>query len=307
MAIKPLALQQGDTVGIVTLGSPLAPETINARVAYLRSMGLNVILGRYAFEENGFLAGTDRQRAEDLMDMFANDSVRLILPSRGGVGVEGILPFLDYSFIRRHPKIVSGYSDITVLLNVLSQLSGIITLHSLLLLDFKPETPPYNFEQFFTATSSNKVPRAIDNPPGKPLVGKVPGSATGTLVGGNLTSFVGSLGTPFEIDTKGKILFLEEVHEPVNTVYRYLLQLSLAGKFKDCVGIIMGECTGCQDAYGQTYEDLIEDYIVPFGKPLIADLATGHGIYKAALPIGALVNMNANNGTITILEPAIRY
>jgi muramoyltetrapeptide carboxypeptidase len=307
LAIKPLALQQGDTVGIVTLGSPLAAETIDARIAYLRSIGLKVIVGRHVYAANGFLAGTDQQRAEDLMAMFANESVRLILPSRGGVGVEGILPYLDYDFIRQNPKIVSGYSDITILLNVLAQLSGIVTLHSLLLLDFKPETAPYNFNQFFTATSSVTVPRPIVNPPGKRLIGKVPGNVSGILVGGNLTSFVGSLGTPYEIDTKGKILMLEEVHEPVNTVYRYVEQLKLAGKFADCRGIIMGECTGCEEAYGQTYEDLIDDFIVPLGKPLITNLATGHGTLKAAIPIGAFVNMNGGTGTITLLESAVRY
>ncbi|TFE29420.1 S66 peptidase family protein [Cohnella luojiensis] len=307
MASKPLALQQGDTVGIVTLGSPLAAETINARVAYLRSMGLNVILGRYVYAENGYLAGTDQERAKDLMAMFANPNVRLILPSRGGVGVAGILPYLDYDYIRRNPKIISGYSDITVLLNVLAQFSDIVTLHSLLLIDFKPETPPYNFERFFNATSSIIVPRSINNPPGKPLIGRVPGIVSGPIVGGNLTSLVGSLGTPFEIDTRGKVLFLEEVHEPVNTVYRYVEQLKLAGKFRDCRGIIMGECTGCTEAYGQTYDDLIDDFIVPLGKPLITNLASGHGLYKAAIPIGALANLNAANGTIALLEPAVRY
>jgi len=305
MAIKPKALYQGDTVGIVTLGSPLAAEVIDARVSFLRSLSLEVILGRYVYAENGYLAGTDQERAEDLMNMFANDQVRLILPSRGGVGVEGILPYLDYDYIRRHPKLVSGYSDITILLNVLSQQSDMVTLHSLLLIDFKPTTPAYNFEQFFTATSSVTVPRLLNNPPDTPLVNKVPGNASGPIVGGNLTSFIGSLGTPFEIDTRGKILLLEEVHEPVNTVYRYIEQLKLAGKFSDCIGIIMGECTSCTDAYGKSYEDLIDDYLVPLGKPLITNLATGHGVYKAAIPIGAFANMNANEGTITLLEPAV--
>ncbi|MFC5470676.1 LD-carboxypeptidase [Cohnella suwonensis] len=307
MAIKPLALKRGDTVGIVTLGSPLAPETIDERIAYLESLGLNVILGRFVYAANGFLAGTDEERADDLMSMFANDDVRLILPTRGGVGVAGILPYLDYRFIRYHPKIVSGYSDITVLLNALTQLSGIVTLHSLLLIDFKPSTPPYNFEQFFTATSSSVVPRPLTNPEGTPLIGKVPGIASGPIVGGNLTSFVGALGTPFEVDTRGKILLLEEVHEPVNTVYRYFEQLKLAGKFRDCNGILMGECTSCQDAYGKSYDDFIDEFIVPLGKPLIMNVASGHGVYKMAIPIGAYATMNAYDATITLLEAAVSY
>ncbi|XID90321.1 LD-carboxypeptidase [Paenibacillaceae bacterium WGS1546] len=307
MSIKPRALQSGDTVGIVTLGSPLAAETIDARIAYLRSLGLNVVTGRNVYAADGFLAGSARDRAEDLMTMFADPNVRLILPSRGGVGVEGILPYLDYRFIRANPKIVSGYSDITVLLNTLAQLSDIVTLHSLLLIDFRQDTPPYNFEQFFTATSSIAAPRAIVNPPGMPLIPKVPGSATGPIAGGNLTSLVGTLGTPYEVDTRGKILLLEDVHEPVNTVYRYMEHLALAGKFRDCAGLLLGGCDNCPDAYGKSYEDLIDEFLVPIGKPLIANLASGHGTYKAAIPIGAFANLNANEGTITLLEPAVTY
>jgi muramoyltetrapeptide carboxypeptidase len=306
MAIKPRALQRGDTVGIVTLGSPLPAPEINARLAYLQSLGLQYVLGRHVYDANGFLAGTDEERAEDLMTMFSNTAVKMILPTRGGVGVEAILPYLDFELIGRNPKIVSGYSDITILLNVLYQFSDLVTFHSLLLLDFRPETAPYNFEQFFTATSSTTAPRPIVNPPDIPLMGRVPGNVSGPIVGGNLTSFVGSLGTRFEIDTRGKILLLEEVHEPVNTVYRYMEHLRLAGKFRDCAGIVMGQCSNCLTAYGKTYEDLINEFVVPLGKPLVTNLASGHGYYKAVIPIGAQVNLNGDDGVLTLLEPAVQ-
>ncbi|MBV6714544.1 S66 peptidase family protein [Paenibacillus chitinolyticus] len=307
MAIQPGALLPGDTVGIVTLGSPLSAETIQARIAYLQSLGLNVLLGRYVYSANGYLAGTDRERAEDFMSVYADPRVKMILPTRGGVGVADILPYLDYVFIRQNPKIVTGYSDITVLLNALYKLADLITFHSLLLIDFRPDTPPYNFEQFFTATSSVVAPRPIANPPGIPLIGRVPGNVSGPIIGGNLTSLVGSLGTPFEVDTTGKILLLEETHEPVNTVYRYVEQLRLAGKLQACAGIVMGECTNCQTAYGKTYEDLISEVIVPLGKPLLTNLASAHGFYKAAIPIGANVNLNASAAALTLLEAAVRY
>ncbi|CAI6083568.1 S66 peptidase family protein [Cohnella sp. JJ-181] len=306
MAIKPRALVRGDTVGVVTLGSPLARETIDARIGYLRQMGLNVIIGRHVYDADGYLAGTDEERAADLMAMFEDERVRLILPSRGGVGVEGILPYLDYGYIRAHPKIVSGYSDITVLLNALAQLADVVTLHSLLLIDFKPETPAYNFEQFYAATSSLVVPRPIANPPELPIRPLVSGSVSGPLAGGNLTSLTGSLGTPYEIDTRGKILLLEETHEPVNTVYRYVEQLRLAGKFDACAGIVMGGCHECPDAYGRTYADLIRDVLVPLGKPLVAGFASGHDVFKAAVPIGAYARLDADAGTLTLLEAAVR-
>jgi len=305
MATLPPLLRKGDTIGIVTLGSPLPADEINARVQYLQRMGYHVVLGRYVYAENGFLAGSDEERASDLMAMFANKQVKMILPARGGVGVAGILPHLDFQTIRSNPKIVTGYSDITVLLNVLAQYAGLITLQSLLLIDFNQDTPDYNFHQFFSAVSTYRTAWTIQNPPGVPLLGKVKGNAAGPLVGGNLTSFVGTLGTPYEIDTRGKILLLEETHEPVNTVYRYLNHLKLAGKFRDCSGIIMGECTNCQTAYGKSYDDVIHELLVPLGKPLLTNLATAHGMFKAAIPIGARAQLDTLNETLTVLEPTV--
>ena len=284
MATRPPQLRAGDTVGIVTLGSPLNTSIINEGITTLRNMGFNVILGDYVYAANGFLAATPREMASDLMKMFSNKEVKWILPTRGGVGVESILPFLDFSIISKNPKIISGYSDITVLLNVLYEYANLITFQSLLLLDFNTTTPTYNFNQFFFATSNLTAPWEIKNPPGMPLISNVPGNVTGPIVGGNLTSFIGTLGTPYEINTKGKIILLEDTHEPINTVYRYLNHLWLAGKFNDCIGIIMGECTNCVPAYGKTYNDLIIEFLVPLGKPLMSNLASAHGLYKAAIP-----------------------
>ena len=305
MAIKPPQLKPGDTIGIVTLGSPLSANVINEGIATLENMGFSVVVGDHVYDAVGFLAGTPQQRATDLMNMFQNEAVTCILPTRGGVGVEGILPFLDFSVITQNPKILSGYSDITILQNALYEYSDLITFQSLLLLDFNLQTPAYNFNQFFAATSALTAPWAIVNPPEIPLVSKVPGDVTGPIVGGNLTSFVGTLGTSFEINTLGKILCLEETHEPINTVYRYLNHLKIAGKFDDCIGILMGECTGCEPAYGVTYNELIDEFLVPLGKPLLSNLATAHGRFKAAIPIGANVRMNSTARTLTVLEAVV--
>ncbi|WP_035406528.1 MULTISPECIES: LD-carboxypeptidase [Bacillaceae] len=306
MAQRPPILQQGDTIGIVTLGSPLDEEKINQGIATLRGMGFKIVLGDYVYAANGFLGGTDEQRAADLMNMFSNPAVKMILPTRGGVGVAGILPYLDYSIIRKNPKIFSGYSDITVLQNVLFQYADLITFQSLLLLDFVPETPAYNFQQFFAATATLQSPRQIVNPPGILQVSRVPGNATGETVGGNLTSFDDTIGTIYDIDTNGKIIILEETHEPINKVYRYANHLKLAGKFEDCAGIVLGECTECGEAYSKTFEDLIQDFFIPLGKPLMTNVTTAHGYYKAAIPIGARANLNTVNNTFTILEPGVR-
>lgn len=305
MAIQPPQLRNGDTIGIVTLGSPLAESTINAGIATLENLGFNVVVGESVYSATGFLAGTPESRAADLMSMFENPEVRCILPTRGGVGVAAILPFLDFSVIKSNPKIISGYSDITVLLNALYEYSDLITLHSLLLVSFNLSTPAYNFNQFFSATSATTAPWPITNPPGIPLVSRVPGTVTGPIVGGNLTSFVDTLGTSFEINTEGKILFLEDLNEPINTIYRYLNHLKLAGKFDDCIGIVMGECTNCNPAFGVTYDQLITEFLVPLGKPLMSNLATGHGEFKAAIPIGATVTMNTDNLSLIAVEPIV--
>lgn len=305
MAIRPPILLRGDTIGIVTLGSPLAADIINARVAFLRSMGFNVILGKYVYAAEGIVSTSAQNRASDLMDMFANPRVKAIIPSRGGTGVSDILPLLDYEFIQAHPKIITGYSDITILSNALYKMANLISFQSLLLIDFRATTPPYNFNQFFTATATLTTPRIINNPPGIPLISLVPGNVTGPIVGGNLTSFVGSLGTPYETDTTGKILVIEETHEPINTVYRYLAQLRLAGKLHDALGFVIGECTDCQTAYNTTWDDVIRGELVPLGKPILSNLRTAHGRYKAAIPIGAEANLNTYTNTLTILEPTV--
>jgi muramoyltetrapeptide carboxypeptidase len=239
------------------------------------------------------------------MTMFENKQVKMILPTRGGTGVAGILPYLDYTVIRNNPKIVTGYSDITILLNTLHKYVDLITFQSLLLIDFRPDTPAYNFNQFFSATSVFSPTLQIQNPQDVPMISRVPGNVTGTIVGGNLTSFVDALGSPYEIDVRGKILLLEETHEPTNTVYRYIEHLRLAGKFRDCIGIITGECTGCLEAYGVSYQDLIDEFLVPLGKPLMTNLTTAHGMHKTAIPIGATVNLNTVANTLTVVEPIV--
>ena len=304
MAIRPPILRAGDTVGIVTLGSPRDAATIDSRIQTLENMGFNVVVGKYVYSSIGFVAATPQQRASDLMSMFENPIVKAIIPTRGGSGVVDIIPYLDYPIINRNPKIITGYSDITVLLNVLYIWADLITFHSLLLIDFRETTPAYNFDQFFAATSVIS-PRQLENPPGIPLVSRVPGNVTGTIVGGNLTSFVDTLGTPFEVDTSGRILFIEETHEPISHVYRLISHLINAGKFRDCEGIIMGECTNCELSYGKTYEDLINEVVVPLGKPLMTNLASGHGIYKMAVPLGATTNLNTYDNILTITEPTV--
>ena len=161
MAIRPPLLKRGDTIGLVTLGTPLDANIINTTVQFLRNIGFNIVFGRHVYSYGGIVSASPQQRADDLMHMFSDPSVKMILATRGGTGVQTILPYLNFDVIRQNPKIISGFSDMTVLLNSLYQFSNLITFHSLMLIDFRPETPTYNFNQFFEVTSTLNSPRII--------------------------------------------------------------------------------------------------------------------------------------------------
>ncbi|GAK01164.1 LOW QUALITY PROTEIN: muramoyltetrapeptide carboxypeptidase [Geomicrobium sp. JCM 19055] len=305
MVVRPASLQANDTVGIVSLGSPLDPNIINERILYLESLGFNVLVGESVFRYTGFLSGSDEERANDFMRMIVNEQVKWILPVRGGVGVAGILRYLDWDLIRQNPKIVTGYSDITVLLNALYQFADLETLHSLMLIDFKLSTPAFNFNQLFRAISNTQVPTQLKTPRRMLRYSIVPGVAEGEIVGGNLTSIIGTLATPYEIDTTGKLFFIEEVNEPVHRVYRQLLHLEEAGKFDDCAGVLIGRCTNCQTSYGVNYEQLLEEFFSSIGKPTLANIASGHGQYKTTIPIGAEAIMDSENDVIETINPVV--
>lgn len=296
----PPMLQKGDTIGIVTLGSSVKPSHIQRGLTLLTTKGYQILLGKNVYA-NDFPASSPQQRAAELMGMFTNSNVSMIIGSRGGTGVADILPYLDYTIIQQNPKILVGYSDLSILLNVINHFTGLITYNAPMTHDFDPDAPSFNLEQFFTAITTPVVPRLISNPPHMPLISKVLGKAVGPIVGGNLTSIVGSLGTPFEIDTRGKILFLEDINENSTRIYRFLTHLLRAGKLHDASGIIMGECTKCQAEYNTTYEQIIEKLLIPLDRPLLTNLATGHGEYKVTIPIGAMVSLNTEDRTIKIL------
>lgn len=296
----PPCIQKGDTIGIVTLGSPSKDEEIKRGTAVLTEMGYKVHLGEHILSQE-FPAAPPKVRATDLMQMFLNPKVKMILGSRGGTGVADILVHLDYKQIKQNPKILAGYSDFSILLNAVNQQTGLITYNTPMLLDLHPETPEFTINQLIQAISTRNKPYTLTNPSQMPLVCKVKGKAVGPLVGGNLTSIIGSLGTPFEINTNGKILFLEEINEYSTQIYRLLTHLIHAGKFRDVSGIILGEFTKCPTEYDTPYEQIVEKLLVPLGKPLLMNLATGHGKYKATLPIGALVRLDTESGAITIL------
>lgn len=310
--IKPPRLQPGDTVGIV-LPATAEFETheLEIGVEQVRALGFEPRLGANAAAKHGYFAGTDAQRASDINAMVADPKVKAMF-ANGGWGSPRVLPLLDYALIRRNPKVLIGLSDATALLNTIQQKTGVVTFHG-----------PNAFSSFDSWTIEN-MKRAImssapigtlANPPKREsdLIQRRfrtwtirGGRATGTIVGGNLTLLAALMGTPYEVETDGAILFLEDVREAIYRVDRMLTQLALGGKFSKLAGVVFGDCSNCpanESRFG--LEDVLRDHFERLGVPVFAGLAFGHVEQKVTLPIGLEATIDADAGTVTIAEAAV--
>lgn len=309
--VKPKRLQEGDTVGLVLPASATfeAEDLVVAR-EQLEAIGFKVILAPHASDRHGYFAGRDRDRADDLNRMFADDRISGIVCYTGGWGSPRVLPYLDYDLIARKPKVLIGYSDITALLNAIHQRTGLVTFHGPV---GGSTIDPYSLENFRKIVMSPAPAGLLEPPPKKPtdLVDRVnrvlrlhPGKASGRLAGGNLTLLASLMGTPYEIDTAGTILFAEDIREEVYRIDRMLTQLALAGKFDDMTGFAFGRCTDCR-ATTFSLEDVLRDRFGSGGRPAVAGLSFGHIEQKLTLPIGVRATLDADAGTLTVDEGAV--
>ena len=306
--IKPKALRPGDTIGIISPASPIEEkykDSFEKGVNVLRKLGYNVKIGSQALKQNGYLAGSDEQRASDLMEMFVDKNVNAIICSRGGYGSERLLRYLDFETIAKNPKIFAGYSNISILLNIFSQYAGFITFHSPMIINFGDSSDEYNTKNLINTISLYQSKFIL----GKKAEGKGQSKyhykASGQLFGGNLATIIGTIGTKYEIKTENSILFIEEVSEQTYSIDRMLTLLKNAGKLESCNGFILGDFTDCIDSSGKTVRDVINDIIIPLGKPVILSFRCGHGPVKATLPFGTTVEINTRTGIVTALEPVI--
>ena len=303
--ILPQTLKKGDTVSLIATSGPVDPERIDDSIQVLKDLGLNVIVGNSVYSKHGYLAGEDFIRANDINIMFKDQSVKGIFVIRGGYGAQRLLDMIDYEIIKNNPKIFIGYSDVTILHNVFNQKCSLITYHGPM-----PSTELYkNFDEYtkkfyFKNIFSNEPLGIIENPNGIEMKTVVSGKTEGILTGGNLSLITSSLGTPYEIDTKNKILFLEEVGEEIYKIDRMLLQLKQCNKFKDANGIILGTFTecGCSNNKNKlTLEEVIEELIVPENKPTISNLICGHCMPTITLPLGNKIIMDADKKQIKFI------
>ena len=311
--IKPKRLSAGDTVGLVLPASAaFEHDDVHLAKEQLELLGFKVVIGEHAFGRHGYFSGTDRDRAADLNRMFADDRVAGVVCYTGGWGSPRILPYLDYDLIARKPKVLIGYSDITALLNAIFQRTGLITFHGPV---GSSTFDAYTIDNFRRVVMTAEPAGTLAPPAKKPndLIDKVNrilrisgGKATGRLAGGNLTMLASLMGTPYEIDTRGAIVFLEDIREDLYRVDRMLTQLALGGKFEAMAGLAFGRCTDC-GYRGPTFslEEILRDRFGSLGKPALSGLSFGHIEQKMTLPVGAVATLDADAGTLTLDEAAV--
>ena len=303
-------LKFGDTIGLIAPSGAMRTEgAIERAVAETERMGFKVKLGESAGKKYGYLSGTDDVRARDINAMFADDEVDAIFCIRGGYGAMRILDKLDYALIAKHPKIFVGFSDITALHIALLNRCGLATFHAPMAVGWSNgPLDDFSRESMYKALMHAEPVGELINPPEYPKQTVNQGTAEGQLVGGNLMLMASSLGTPWEIDTKGRIVFIEEVGERTYCVDRMLTQLRLAGKFEDCAGVVFGDFADCPieyPEYGLSLEEIIRDVAAPCGKPIFTGLRCGHCTPKLTLPFGVKCRMDADKCTLTVLESAV--
>lgn len=309
--IKPKALKFGDTLGLVAPASFTSKEKVDKSIEIVKQMGFKVKIGKSLYERYGYLSGKDEIRAKDINEMFEDKEVDGIICLRGGYGTPRILDLLDYNIIKNNPKVFIGYSDITALHIVFNQICGLVSFHGpMVSSDMIGNFQEFSKDSLFKATMKNEVVGKIENPPGEEIFKINGGIVEGPIIGGNLSLIADTLGTPYEIDTKGKILLIEEVGEEPYSIDRMLNQLRLAGKLEDALGIILGDFKDCgpkghyEDSL--SLEELIADYIKPLNKPSIYNLQTGHCNPIITLPFGVNAKLDGDRGKVYILESAVR-
>lgn len=304
--ITPSPLYPGARVALVCASSPVPEERLAPAVAAVRSLGLQPVVYPSCYFQNhhGYLAAADAQRAEDIQCAFADPSIAGVLSIRGGYGAHRILPLLDLSAIARTPKYFSGYSDVTALHTAFNQCCGFVTYHTIMpSTEYHKPVDDYSMAQLRRALFG-PLSGPLLNPESQPMTTLQGGSATGTLCGGNLSLLAASMGTPWEIDTKGKILFLEDIGEKTYRLDSMLTQLRNGGKFHDCAGVLLGYWTDCEPEYPDLtlpLGEIFSELILPAGKPVLADLACGHDLPSMSLPLGARVRMDAGGQTLEVL------
>lgn len=284
MKIKKLKL--GDTIGIIAPASGDKNEVIDYNISSFKNLGFKVKEGKYIRNKQDYLSASDKERAEDFMNMIKDKDVKAIFAYRGGYGSIRIIPYLDFNIIKKNPKILCGYSDLTILLNHITQKTGIPTFHGPMI-NSKISSDKITKESLLSILTKENNSINIQT---KNLKIINPLHFKGTLCGGNLTVLCSSIGTPYEINTRNKILMIEDINEENYSIDRLLTQLKFSGKLSSCKGFLIGHFT----PYNPKTLNVILSILKPYNKPIICGIPFGHDYPNLTLPLGSTITFNPN-------------
>jgi muramoyltetrapeptide carboxypeptidase len=309
---KGRALRPGDLIGLLSVSNPVTDEERQCSVDVVEALGFRTVCGESLFHRRGYLAGPDEIRARDVNRMFADPDIAGIFCVRGGEGANRLPEMIDLEVVRKNPKVFLGYSDVTVFHLLLGQGADLVTIHGPMpYTEFRRDTfEGYVKEHFLKAVTETEPVGEILPPQGDPAIqALVPGTVEAPLVGGCLSLISALMGTPWEIDTRGKILIIEDVGEQPYKYDRWLCQLRSSGKLQQCAGVVVGQCIDCtadKPKMDIPLEEIFADLLVPLGVPVLLNVPFGHGKRKATFPLGVRALLDGNAGRFFLTESGVR-
>lgn len=309
--LRPKPLSPGDKVGLVCPASPPKnPSLIAECEQAVKTLGFEPVLGQYVYEKSAFLAGTDSQRMADLVSFFRDDEIKAILCIRGGYGCNRLLPSFPFDVVANHPKLIIGYSDLTSLLLAIQQRTGLTTIHGPMIAgDFVMSHHPETRRRFVRLLSGEWDPNSSimdEKTAGTGIQVLHDGSAVGPLLGGNLALVCSLLGTPWQPDFRGSLLFLEDVNESPYRIDRMLTQLHQTGVLETVGGILFGHFTqdsrAPQQGWSAAILDVLRERTEDLKIPVMAQLPFGHATPNLPLPIGIQAKLSTQSKSVTLQE-----
>ncbi len=297
---KPARLGPGARIGIVAPAGSVDEQALQAGIEELRAEGFEVELGANVFARDGYLAGAAAKRAADILEFFRRADIAAIFCARGGFGSIQLLPYLSTE-LKNYPKIFVGYSDITILLNWLCQSCGLVTFHAPMVAeDIARGLSEDGRAHLWPVLSGRRCDWSVN------LQETIsPGQAEGEMIGGCLSLLVTTLGTPYEIDTRGKLLFIEDVGEAPYRIERMLTHLKMAGKLDQLAGLVFGEFAKCDDTGPRGIKEVIAELFHHAAYPVVTGMRAGHGSENLALPFGVKMRLDGAGPSLALLESPV--
>ncbi|KAA0942450.1 MULTISPECIES: LD-carboxypeptidase [unclassified Pseudomonas] len=297
------ALRAEGVIGLIAPAGPAALDVDKAR-RWMDSRGYTLRVFPGVGQRDGYLAGSDDVRINDLHEAFADTSIDAIFCLRGGYGTPRLLDRLDFDLLKANPKPFVGYSDITALHVAINRYAGFVTFHGPMLnADLLGEKQqPTESSLFSLLRGQLKAGSALSHPVAFPLTTIEPGIARGRLLGGNLSMIAATMGTAYELDAKGIILFIEDINEPLYRIDRLLTHLRLAGKLAQVAGVLVGDVAGVESA---ALECLLKQTFEPLRIPVLSGWRSGHCDPNLTLPMGAWVRLDAGERTLVLEQDVV--